>query len=299
MQIFNNTKIPLLLAFFSIMTFSGYSQIPSTDIYLLDIIVKKNKIKISNPVKVTDNPGYDNQPYFTEDGKYLYYTAITDDKQADIYRLDLITLKTQQVTNTAESEYSPTPILGSTAITTVRVDMDSTQRLYELFPFSRKPPEILFPSVKDIGYHCWLNENFVAMFRLEETFNLHLANKVNKRIVKVKTNIGRCFQRVPGTNNLSFVSKSDSLNWTIKQYNLRSKTITDIAPVYNQNEDFVWIGPNLLLMGDKGTFYCYNIEKMKWVKGKNFSSVLGNFYRIQVNSDLTRMAVVTYAGEKP
>lgn len=299
MQIFSKPRTAILLVFTFLISLSCIAQIPSTDIYLLDIKVKNDKIKISNPVKVTENPGYDNQPYFTEDGKYLYYTAITDDKQADIYKLDLITLKTQQVTNTEESEYSPTPIMGSTAITTVRVDMDSTQRLYEIFPFSRKPPEMLFPSVKDIGYHCWLNENFVAMFRLEETFNLHIANKVNKRIQKVDTNIGRCFQRVPNSNNLSFISKTDSLMWMIKQYNLRSQEITDIAPVYNQNEDFVWVGPNLLLMGDEGTFYCYNLEEKKWVKGKNFSSALGNFYRIHINADLTRMAVVTYAGEKP
>ena len=296
---FSKPKNPFLFLIVLLTAFNSYSQIPSTDIYLLDIKVKNNKIKIVNPVKVTDNPGYDNQPYFTEDGKYLYYTAITDGEQADVVRIELATMKMQQVTSTKESEYSPTPILGSSAITTVRVDMDTTQRLYEVYPFSRKPPEMLFPSVKDIGYHCWLNENFVAMFRLEETFNLHIANKVNKRIDLVDTNIGRCLQRIPETNDLSFVSKTDSLNWMIKRYNLRSRAITVITPVYNQNEDFVWIGPNLILMCDEGTFYCYNLEKKKWVKGKNFKSALGNFYRIHVNADLTRMAVVTYSGEKP
>lgn len=299
MQIFDNLKPVILFILFIAIDVNSYAQIPSTDIYLIDLTTKNSKVKFTNPIKVTENPGYDNQPYFTQDGKYLYYTAITDDEQADIFRLDLATMKAQQVTRTKESEYSPTPIIGSSAITTVRVDKDSTQRLYELYPFSRKPPVMLFNDIDDIGYHCWLNENHVAMFRLEETFNLHIANKESKRINKVDTNIGRCLQRVPNSNDLSYVSKTDTSHWVIKTYNLRSKASTELAPVYNQNEDFAWINKRQLLMADKGILYCLDIEKKKWKKVKDFSSELGNFYRIQFNADRTKMAVVTYAGDKP
>lgn len=299
MQIFNNLKIVLNLITFLIIGYTTFSQIPNTDIYLIDLEVKNNKFKFSEPVKITDNPGYDNQPYFSQDGKFLYYTAITDNQQADIYRIELESMKTQQVTHTKESEYSPTPIIGSTAITTVRVDLDSTQRLYKFYPFSRKPPEMLFKKVKDIGYHCWLNENIVAMFRLEETFNLHIANKESKRINKFDTNIGRCFQIIPASNNLSYVSKSDTSNWKIKIYDITTKSSSEIASVYNQNEDFAWLNKRQIIMADQGRLYCLDIYKKKWKKIKAFRAELGNFYRIHFNSNRTKMAVVTYSGDKP
>ncbi|NNC86670.1 MAG: hypothetical protein HKN75_11370 [Bacteroidia bacterium] len=299
MQTFNKLKYSLLILLLIAISTSSYAQIPQTDIYMLDIVVKNNKAKFINPVKVTDNPGYDNQPYFSQDGKYLYYTAIADKEQADIFRVDLETMKTQQVTRTKESEYSPTPIQGSTAITTVRVDQDSTQRLYQLYPFSRKPPEMLLTSVDDIGYHCWLNENHVAMFRLEETFNLHIGNKDNNRLYKIDTNIGRCLQRVPNSNDLSYVSKTDTSNWVIKRYDLRTKENVEIGPVYNQNEDFAWLNIRQIIMADNGSLYCFDIHKKKWKKVKGFKEDLGNFYRIHFNADRTKMAVVTFTGDKP
>jgi Tol biopolymer transport system component len=49
--------------------------------------------------------GYNNQPSFLPDGKTVLYTSFRNG-QTDIYRYDLSTGKTTQVTNTTESEYS-------------------------------------------------------------------------------------------------------------------------------------------------------------------------------------------------
>jgi len=67
------------------------------------------------------------------DGHGVLYTSIRN-KQADIYRYDLQSGATTQVTNTAESEYSPTLMPDRKNISVVRVEADGkTQRLWK-FP---------------------------------------------------------------------------------------------------------------------------------------------------------------------
>src|SRR5436853_1165520 len=86
---------------------------PSSDIFVvevktkLDRKTKTDELKFGEPKKITDFAGYNNQPSFMPDGQSLLYTSIRN-KQADIYRYDLRTSATAQVTNTPESESSQT-----------------------------------------------------------------------------------------------------------------------------------------------------------------------------------------------
>src|ERR1043165_5473704 len=77
---------------------------PASDIYIVDIQNHHNyknatdTLKFADPKKITDLVGYNNQPSFTPDGKSILYTS-TRNKQTDIYRYDLETGKTTQVTD--------------------------------------------------------------------------------------------------------------------------------------------------------------------------------------------------------
>ncbi|HET9233520.1 MAG TPA: hypothetical protein VFP10_05225, partial [Candidatus Eisenbacteria bacterium] len=74
------------------------SQPPSpTDIYLVSFADLDGSGPVSL-IQLTKRAGYDNQPFFTPDSKYLLYTAILDDFQADIFRIDLETRKEERVT---------------------------------------------------------------------------------------------------------------------------------------------------------------------------------------------------------
>src|SRR6516165_1379333 len=98
---------------------------PASDIYIVDLKNQHNYkngtdiLKFGDPKKITEFVGYNNQPFFLPDGKSILYTSIRD-KQADIYRYDLETGKTTQVTNTPESEYSPTLMPDKKNISVVR-----------------------------------------------------------------------------------------------------------------------------------------------------------------------------------
>ena len=88
-------KIYLLL-FVIQFAFAIYAQdkMPDTDIYLLNIKSSKDAFSFSDPINITDRPGYDNQPAFLPDGSGILYTSIHDDGQADIYEYIIATKAT-------------------------------------------------------------------------------------------------------------------------------------------------------------------------------------------------------------
>ena len=76
--------LPRVLAVcLTICCFTALAQ-PSTDVYLFDLTKSKDGFVLSNPVNVSDNPGYDNQPSFSADGNTLLYTSWQADEQTDI-----------------------------------------------------------------------------------------------------------------------------------------------------------------------------------------------------------------------
>src|ERR1041384_5315433 len=128
---------------------------PASDIFVLEVGTKKNKKtkevepKFSEPKKITDYAGYNNQPFFLPDGHRILYTSIRNG-QADVYQYDLKNGQTTQVTNTPESEYSPTLMPDGKNISVVRVEKDGTQRLWK-FPLAGGPPSLLLSHVKPVG----------------------------------------------------------------------------------------------------------------------------------------------------
>src|SRR5207248_8533611 len=84
---------------------------PASDIFVVEVGTKRNREtkdlepNFSEPKKITDYTGYNNQPFFLPDGHKILYTSIRNG-QADIYQYDLKSGKTTQVTSTPESEYS-------------------------------------------------------------------------------------------------------------------------------------------------------------------------------------------------
>src|SRR6266478_1198199 len=131
---------------------------PSSDIFIVEVKTKLDRkkrtdeLKFGEPKKVTDFAGYNNQPFFMPDGQSVLYTSIRN-KQADIYRYDLRDEATTQVTNTPESEYSPTLMPDRKNISVVRVEADGkTQRLWK-FPLDGGAPSLILENIKPVGYH--------------------------------------------------------------------------------------------------------------------------------------------------
>ena len=145
---------------------------------------------------------------------YLTVQMSDDTTQTDIYSLNLKEGTKTQVTDTEESEYSPTFKYTSSKgdypeFTCVRVEADEkgTQRLWR-FPLDRSDNgSPVFESIEDIGYHAWPRTNMAALFVVGAPHHLVLANEATGITKTITSNIGRCMQRVI-TGFVAYVHKS-------------------------------------------------------------------------------------------
>ncbi|HXM48474.1 MAG TPA: hypothetical protein VN956_11570, partial [Pyrinomonadaceae bacterium] len=212
---------------------------PATDIFIIDLSTRPGgKLKLGQPVKITNFTGYNNQPAFMSDGKSVLYTSIRD-KQADIYRYDIGSAATTQVTNTPESEYSPTLMPDGKFISVVRVEGDGTQRLWK-FPLAGGAPSLVLESIKPVGYHLWVDENTLALFVLGKPNTLQLVDLRSGKAEVIAENPGRILRRVPHENKFSFVHKVSDQEWLIKTFDLKTRSIAMYIKTFTGVEDYAW-----------------------------------------------------------
>jgi hypothetical protein len=221
---------------------------PASDILLAELSVSDGTVRIGAPVNVTARPGYDNQPYFTRDGSAFLYTSIGVGGQADIFRFDLEARRSERVTDTLESEYSPTPLYdGGFAV--VRVERDSAQRMWR-FPEDGGEPAVLLADVEPVGYFAWADTDRVAMFVLGSPPRLKLADVRTGSVRTVAEDIGRTIRRIPGRPAVSFIQQIEGGRRFVVELDVatgRLKTLTEAGP----GADFhAWTPDGILLMSE-------------------------------------------------
>jgi WD40-like Beta Propeller Repeat len=274
------SRLFLACALASLVPGVARSQMPApTDIYLVRFADLDSAGTVA-VTQLTQRAGYDNQPFFTPDGRYLLYSAIMPDLQADIFRIDLNTRKEERLTKTPESEFSPTPLPDGSGFSAVRVQADSTQRLWK-FPYKGKPAPIL-EKVRGVGYHAWADSDHLLLFLLHDPYLLVLANARTGDTTVVAENIGRSMAPIPGRSEVSFIKNEGHARW-IDGIDPTTRKVERIAPAPEGSEDFAWTPGGRLLMAQGLILSEWNAATKQW----ETLAVLGN----QVPGRITRLAV--------
>ena len=179
------------------------AQAPAnTDVYVAPITRLGDSIVVGRPVNVTHRDGYDNQPAFTADSRAVLYTAQAGG-QTDIWRYELGTRRTLRLTRTPESEYSPRPIPGSSRFSVVRVERDSTQRLWS-FAADGGDPQLVLAGLKPVGYYAWIGPTTLAAYLLGSPSTLHLVETDGSQDVVLSKDVGRSIENIPVTSRALF-----------------------------------------------------------------------------------------------
>jgi len=264
----------------------------SSDIFIVDVKTKDGELKFGQPLKITNFAGYNNQPFFLPDGRGILYTSIRD-KQADIYGYDIRSTKTIQVTNTPESEYSPTLMPDGKNISVVRVEADGTQRLWK-FPLAGGQPSLILENIKPVGYHLWIDDHTLALFILGKPNTLQIVDVATGKAEKVVDNPGRILRRVPHENKFSFVHKISDREWEIKAFDLRVRTSASLIATLPGIEDYAWLpGGKLLMAKDSKLFAVVPLTGKKWEEVADFSQAgVKRITRIAANGSGSRIAIV-------
>jgi len=238
---------------------------PGTDIYL----ARLTPAGIEQPINLTNRPGYDNQPSFAADGKGMLFTR-NDGKQTDIYLYDFTSRSSDptQVTNTPESEYSPTVTPDGQGISVIRVEAgapaslepDARQRLWR-FGRDGQNPTLLVRDVKPVGYHAWGPDGLLALYVLGKPNTLQVADSRGGRSRIVAQNIGRSLHRIPGRDTVSVLHIEGDLK-TIKELDLKTRALKPIVRAIDSPDgDYTWTPDGAILMSN-------GKELMRWSGGE-------------------------------
>lgn len=234
---------------------------PATDIFLLEVDPEAVPWSILGTHRVTDRDSYDNQPYFETDGDGLLFVSMRSG-QTDIFRYRHDARAFEELTDTPESEYSPTPIPGLPFFSAVRVEADQTQRLWR-FPSARgegRGAELVFEDVAPVGYHGWIDAETVAMFVLGEPNRLVLGTVSSQDVRDISIGVGRAIHGVPGKAAVSFVDKTDPEHWWITLLDLVTGTKRRLSETPAGSEDFIWWTPRELLIGSGSKLYSLDLD---------------------------------------
>lgn len=235
----------------------AFCQPPATDLYLMGMTIEEGKIQLGEAVNITDRDGYDNQPAFLPDGSAILFSSIRGE-QTDVYKYTLADKAITQVTDTPESEYSPTPMLDKEHFSTVRVEMDETQRLWK-FTLDGQNPTLVLEEVKRIGYHGWGNDHTLGLFVLGEAetdpFTFQMADTNTGKAEVILENPGRSFHKIPGENALSFIHKVSETEWWVKKIDLETREVSEIIKTPEGSEDSAWTPDGILLMPKDSKVY--------------------------------------------
>ena len=225
---------------------------PAPDIYLAPLQVARGEVTVGTPLNFTARVGYDNQPAFMSDGSAVLFTSVREDAQADIYRYDIASRRTSRVTTTApESEYSATPV-GRGAISVIRVERDSTQRLWR-FPLDGGEPSVILDRIKPVGYHAWADDSTLALFVLGTPNSLQLANIRQQAGDTIATGIGRSLHRIPDTRTISFVRKVSLTEWWLESLDVTTRRTERLTRMPEGVEDYAWLPDRSAICGRGST----------------------------------------------
>ncbi len=287
-----NGLFPILFLFYTTL----FAQLPNTDIWLLDIKTVKGSINLTNPINITNRVGYDNQPTFSQDGKFILYTSVRDEKQSDIYKYDLITKISSQFTKTATSEYSPTFMPDKKNISVVLVEPDSAQRLWKL-PVNGGKPSLILKNIDSIGYHCWLDEKHVALFLITNPMKLIFTDITTQKSIVIKDTIGRSMHCITDKTGLHFfyLYKKGIYFTDLKN----QKTTFQTSWKFN-GEDFCFYKDYTIIAGNESKLFvnyssylgCKD-AKNEWTEITDLSTYgITNISRIAVSPDGKKLAIV-------
>lgn len=279
---------------------------PSTDIYLLPFTdgpqktvrlgimsVQGEGIKAGDPVNISNNPGYDNQPEFLPDSSALLFSSNRDGVQTDIYRYDIAAKTTTQVTHTAENEYSPTMTPDGRTFTTVR---GAEQRLWR-FNADGTDAGLTYAHRGKIGYHAWVSPAEIAAFVLAEENGapntLQLIDLATGTPRVLDSRIGRALRIRPKTRALTYVRKPEHESWEIRELDATTGKSTFVVDTLDGSEDFAWTPQDEIVMGSKSllSFWAPRNEE-RWIKFADLSKTVTGITRVAVSPDGKWLAVV-------
>lgn len=269
---------------------NSFAQSPS-EIYLVDIEFTMDGFTFQNVKNISNNPGYDNQPYFRNDDLLLY--ARNNNNQTDIAQFSLShnTFHWQNET-TEGGEYSPQPIPNSTDLAAVRLDPDGKQRLYR-YPSEGKSTELI-PEM-EVAYFTFIDAQTILASILSaghlDLILHHLDQNVTRQLLK---NSGRSIHVLPHSKAASYTAVNEEGNLDLYQLDKDSLESYFVCQLPPGIQDYIWWDDFKIFAGSGDKLLVYDLYgNGDWQQVADFSAYnLQNITRLAMSPDHKHLAFV-------
>jgi hypothetical protein len=290
-----------LLFFFSILTPLQAQHLEHFDVILFSATMGPDSIWRPGAPRFLSQfnaKGYNNQPAFISPSElYLTVQLPNDTTQTDIWALNLGTQTRTRITATEKTaEYSPLLMPSGKRFSVVRVEEDGTQRLWS-FPLDRSDNgRVEFPTIANVGYHCWINDTLAALFivgKSPQPHQLFTAGIKGQQLSRVASNIGRGLFSLPN-NRFAFVAKSTEQTWFLKVWDVRKQSAQIIVKMPAGTEDFSVLPDGTYLAAHKAKLMQYKPGRnTDWVEIADLSKYgVKSITRIATNKEGKIVVVV-------
>jgi hypothetical protein len=233
---------------------------PDTDIWLFKF-ESLDPVVLSHSLNITARPGYDNQPSFSADGKKIYYSSVREDGQADIYVYEIRKKRTTRLTSDIESQYSPSVVPGSSLLTSVVVEKDSSQRIHFIDPETGLAVKKL--NFDSVGYYTFLNKDSLVYYKLTSPHSLRLFIQSTGSEKWIGDSPGRGFK--PVDRHTLLYSLKDSSELTIYKYDFLLHKGEKVTSINTRDEELVWLPRWGISKSEGARLMRYDEEKKQWL----------------------------------
>ncbi len=265
----------------------------NADIYLAALGREGDKLVFSAPVKISEGPGYNNQPSFAPDGSGVFYSS-ADGPQTDIFFYSFGDKKSSRLTSTPDSEYSPLILPAGNDFSVIQLVLAEGPRKGAqpllAFPLQGGSPRLLYEQGKKIGYHAWVDADRFVAFVLGQPNRLELVNLKTGEAMVLAENIGRALFKAPGKDDAVLFSREG----VIKKVNLITNALEDVIAL--KGGDFFCPMPDggLLTAAGAEVFLFRPGRDVTWIKVGDFSAFgVAAISRLAVDSQGRWLAFVS------
>jgi len=259
------------------------ASMPKSQILLADLNTPHG-IRVSI---VSDKTSYNNQPHLTDTGLYYTREIISNDQsQTDIALYSLSSKQTSMVTNTPQSEYSPTLTPDGQHLSAIVVEDDGKQKLWQ-YPLA---PELaasrIFDWIEPVGYHAWGSNNDLVMFILGQPHTLQYTSVDAARGEIAASDISRTL--IYNHNAAMFLfSYTKNDQHILASFNPQNKQVGDLLRLPTQVQDFILKDDKTIAYAIKNRVYQRKLdgsnEISQWLDLSTYCET--NITRMSYNND--------------
>jgi Tol biopolymer transport system component len=211
-----------------------------TEIFLFDLLIEGDTVSISNVVNTTKRMGYDNQPYFTPDSTTFLYSR-EQDSVVDVFEYVLATAEHRQVTDGANTEYSPTPSADNASMLFVSDRNGSVWRAQRSAPNAPSWLMQASDNREPIGYFAFNDKTQDFLYWSRYGFSIKLVNQSTSTYHFVAGNTPPATPHlIPQTDNFSFVHRQLNEQVVIKMIDPTTLSVTPLLTIVGDNHDYTW-----------------------------------------------------------